>query len=494
MGRNRFLNTTIKEERQKMAMIMSEDPVQLLKEKTVKSYSAFKEAQEVMPGGVTANIKHFEPYPILMDRAAGATLIDVDGNQYVDYLLAYGALSLGHGHPRVKAAVWEQMSSKGTTIFGTPHKLETEMAKKLIALYPGVEQVRYTNSGTEATLLAVRMASAFTNKSKVAKFEGHYHGGYNQMLYSVNPPVEQAGPADEPYAVSDSAGMGEHDAQTVILPFNRPDACEKLLRKHGHDLAAVIVEPVQAGFIPATQAFMDRLRTVTQELGIVLIFDEVKTCFRVAMGGAQSVYGVKPDLTALGKVLGGGFPVGAVGGKRELMEVSSPLGKKDLFEMDAASKKQEVLFHSGTYNGHPSVLAAGMATIEVMEEDSNFRNIISNTNKLRRGLENVLRYYQIPHQTIGMGSIFNIVLSDEPIENYRDMQKANVGLRKELDYHLLTLGIYTKPLNRYSLSLAHGDAELQTTIDAYETALKRLVIRKGTSADVRIRHFSKNYG
>lgn len=460
---------------------LPDDPVEQLKGKTRKSYEAHVKAQEVMPGGVTANIKFFEPYPIIMEEADGAWLKDIDGNQYVDYLLAYGALILGHGHHKVTQAVLKQMVTKGTTIFGTPHELETEMAKKLISIYPSMEQLRYTNSGTEATLLAIRIAHAYSSKPKIAKFEGHYHGGFDQVLLSVNPAIQEAGSADRPHAVPDSAGMDDYYKEnTIILPFNNLTASEAIIRAHVHELAAIIIEPIQAGFIPATQEFMDGIRQVTNELGILFIFDEVKTGFRVALGGAQSVYNVRPDLTALGKVLGGGFPVGAVGGKKEVMEVCSPYGKKDLFEMNGVSKKKDVLFHSGTYNGHPSVLAAGMATIDVLLSEGNFQKILDSTETLRRGIENVLKHHNISGKTVGLGSIFNVMLTTDNIENYRDIQKADTSLRKELDYHLLTLGVYTKPLNRYSMSLAHGEREVQHTIDAYEEAIKRMLQRKGT--------------
>lgn len=463
-----------------MSISVSRDPIEVFKEKTSKSHEAFQRALEVMPGGVTANIKYFEPYPIIMEEADGAWLTDIDGNKYVDYLLAYGALLLGHGHHQITKAVLKQMVTKGTTIFGTPHELEIEMAHRLQDLYPSIEKIRYTNSGTEATQLALRIAQAYTEKYKIAKFEGHYHGGYNQVLYSVNPNIADAGPAHEPTPVPDSAGMDDRDQDaTIILPFNNLEATEAILRKHAHELAAVMLEPIQAGFIPAEQDFMTGLRKITEELGILLIFDEVKTGFRISIGGAQQVYNIKPDLTALGKVLGGGFPVGAVGGKEEIMEICSPHGKKDLFEMNVKNNKQDVLFHSGTYNGHPSILAAGLATINVLLSEDNYQKIQDNTKKLRLSLENVLRYYQIPVQTIGMGSIFNVVLTTDTVSNYRDLQKANIELRKELDYHLLSLGVYTKPLNRYSMSLAHGEREIQHTVDAYETAIKRMLVRKG---------------
>lgn len=478
-----------------MSTVITSDPVVRFREQTKNSFTAFRHAQEVMPGGVTANIKYFEPYPILMDEAEGAWLTDVDGNRYIDYLLAYGALILGHGHHKVTQAVMKQMITKGTTIFGTPHELEIGMAERLIALYPGIEQVRYTNSGTEATLLAIRLAHAYTGKVKLAKFEGHYHGGYDQVLLSVNPSIAEAGSAEQPFSVPDSFGMDHYYKEnTIVLPFNNLQASEAIIRRYAHDLAAVIMEPVQAGFIPAKQDFIQGIRRITAELGIVLIFDEVKTGFRISLGGAQAKYDVKPDLTALGKVLGGGFPIGAVGGKREIMELSSPYGKKDLFEMNGKSKRREVLFHSGTYNGHPSILAAGMATIDVLQKEDHYQRILQTTDKLRRGIENVLTYYQIAGKTIGLGSIFNLVFTEKEIENYRDLQQANHSLRKELDYYLLTLGVYTKPLNRYSVSLAHGDREVQETIDAYEQAIKAMFGRKGTNRHVPRGHLSENHG
>ncbi|WP_342743651.1 aminotransferase class III-fold pyridoxal phosphate-dependent enzyme [Halobacillus massiliensis] len=207
-----------------------------------------------------------------------AKLYDVDHNEYIDYLLCYGSLITGHGHPDILEAVQNQLHEAGTTIFGTPHKLEIDMARKLIDLYPGIEMVRYTNSGLEATLLAIRTANAYTGKNKIAKFEGHYHGGYDQVLVSVNPPLERAGRPEAPTPVNESKGMpDEIKENTVILPFNDLSATKSLLRKHAAELSAVVMEPVQGGFIPAEQDFMDGLRKITEELGIVLIFDEVKS-------------------------------------------------------------------------------------------------------------------------------------------------------------------------------------------------------------------------
>ena len=346
-----------------------------------------------MPGGVTANIKFFEPYPTIMTSGFGAYLTDVDGNEYVDYLLSYGALMTGHGHPKVMEAIRQQIDVDGTLLFGTPHQLEVKMGQKIQQLYPSMEKIRYTNSGTEATLLSIRLAYAYTGKYKIAKFEGHYHGGYDQVLLSINPPVNAAGPANNPIAISESKGIDPyHLENTVILPFNDIDATREILMIEKDEIAAVIIEPIQGGFIPAEKSFMDELRKLTRELDILLIFDEVKTGFRVSLGGAQELYGIKPDITTLGKVVGGGFPFGIVGGKKEIMEISAPTAASDVFD-SSQSKGQalnDVLFHSGTYNGHPTILAAGLATIELLENE--IQQVFSNDGEIKNRDQSVVRF------------------------------------------------------------------------------------------------------
>lgn len=443
-----------------------------------RSSLLYERACQFIPGGVTANIKYFPPNPIVMARANGSKLYDVDDHEYIDYMLCYGALITGHGHPRVFDAVLKKMQAGGTAIFGTPHELETEMAETLVNLYPSVDMVRFTNSGMEATLLAIRIAVAYTGKTKIAKCEGHYHGGYNRVLFSVHPDEAQAGEEESPAAVPDSMGMTDDEiAQTVILPFNNLDAAEKVLRRHAHELAAVIIEPVQGGFIPADSDYIKGLSRLTEELDIVLIFDEVKTGFRVALGGAQAVYGVKPDLTALGKVLGGGFPIGAVGGRKALMAMTDPRRGRDILTVNGErSSAARVLFHSGTYNGHPIVLAAGMETIRLLEEEGFIDQLAANTALLRNMLEEVYAAHGIPMQTLGMGSIFNIALTECTVKHHRDMRNVDHALRQALDHELLQLGIYLKPLNRYSLSTAHSQEDILRTVEAHDKAIKRVKV------------------
>lgn len=444
------------------------------------SSQLFHSAEAVIPGGVTANIKQFSPFPIFMKEGKGSKLIDVDHKEYIDYSLCYGALITGHGHPQIMQATIRQMKESGTIIFGTPHELEITMAKKLIELYPSIEQVRFTNSGTEAILLAIRLAVAHTKKSKIGKFEGHYHGGLNQLLVSVNPSKANAGKIKEPNAVPESSGIPPNEINnTIILPFNDLDATETILRRNAADLAAVVLEPIQGGFIPADEPFMQGLKKLTDELNIVLIFDEVKTGFRVALGGAQSIYHVKPDITALGKVLGGGFPVGAVGGKKEIMMQSAATIKGDVFSVGGNSDKtQEVVFHSGTYNGHPLVLAAGLETIRILEEEHLLTILFSHTKHLRSRLEKLYASYHIPMKTIGIGSIFNIIFTKEPIEHYRDMWEADTSFRKAIDIELLNLGVYVKPLNRYSMSIAHTLDDIEKTVEAHEIAINNVLKNK----------------
>ncbi|WP_280769323.1 aspartate aminotransferase family protein [Salipaludibacillus daqingensis] len=449
---------------------------------TKKSAKHMKEAEKYLPGGVTANIKYFAPYPIVMDKGDGAWLKDLDGNWYVDYLMGYGSLALGHGSTPVLEAIKEQFMNDGTALFGTPHHLEIQFAKKIQHYFPSMEKIRYTNSGTEATQLAIRLAQVFTGKKRVAKFEGHYHGGYKEMLYSINPPLNESGDEAAPNAVPESAGVEIDGLEPYIFPFNHIEGIENLLKKHHHELAAVVIEPVQGGFIKADVEFMQRLRELTEHYHVLLIYDEVKTGFRSALGGAQSIYGIKPDITTLGKVIGGGFPIGLVGGKSEILEVSSPNRGNDVFEAGSQGKgtARDVLFHSGTYNGHPTILAAGLATIKDLE--SNYDGIIHYTNKLRDGIEEIGRNAGLPLQTFGVGSIFNVIWNQETnLRHYRDLQNTNTSNRKKLDFELMQQGIYTKPLNRYSISAAHGEKELSFTLNAYEKACHRLKGGAGVS-------------
>ncbi|MFB4162802.1 aspartate aminotransferase family protein [Alteribacillus sp. JSM 102045] len=458
-----------------MAVQKLEHPILDYKKETPSSQVFMEEAKKVMPGGVTANIKYFEPHPVVMKHGKGSKLTDMDNKEYIDLLMSYGSLVTGHGHEQVKNAVIEQMDRDGTWLFGTPHYLEVEMGNRLQKHFPSMELLRYTNSGTEATLLSLRLAAAHTGKHKIAKFEGHYHGGYDQMLVSVNPSVKEAGEEEAPCSLPESKGMHPaHARNTITLPFNNLKACEKILTKHKDEIGAVMIEPVQAGFIPAEKSFMKGLRAITDELGIVLIFDEVKTGYRTCLGGAQKLYDVTPDLTTLGKAVGGGYPVGVVGGKKEIMMHSAPSQGSDVFDSSQStrSSSKDVLFHSGTYNGHPMILAAGMAVLDILEKEID--DVMKRTETLKNGISEMLQKYGVQGEAVGIGSIFSVVLNKDKIRNYRDLQKTDLATRKEIDFRLLGKGIYVKPMNRYSISTAHSDEDINKTLEAYDEVLREV--------------------
>lgn len=444
--------------------------------KTPASKDAFIRAVNSIAGGISANIKYFDPYPLFMKSGKGAWLTDIDNNKYVDYVLSYGPLILGHGRQEIIDAMNEQFNEHFTMLYGTPHTLEAEFAEKIKEYYPSIELLRYTNSGTEATLFSIRLAFAYTRKYKIAKFEGHYHGGYNQVLVSVNPNVSEAGDIHHPTPLPESAGLEPGQLEnTIILPFNDLDACREILTAHKDEVAAVIMEPVIAGYIPATRDFMKGIRTLTKELGILMIIDEVKTGFRITMGGAQKYYDVTPDLTAMGKVIGAGLPIGIVGGRKEIMMVTAPLMGSDVFDMSNSGKSsaKDVLFHSGTYNGHPMILNMGLKTLEILEKE--LESAITQTSKLKDAISEFYASHGIHVVMPGIGTMFNIAITDlTEIKNYRDMQTCDFDLRKKMDYLLLLEGIYNKPGNRYNLSCAHNDDVIDFTMEAYKRAFKRI--------------------
>jgi len=437
--------------------------------KTSRSARLWKQACKIQPGGITANIKYFEPYPIFMRKAKGAKIYDVDDNEYVDYCLCLGPLILGHGHPVVVEAVKKQLSEDGTTIFGTPHELEIKMASEMKRLVPCAEMVRFVNSGLEATLHAIRVARAYTKRVKIAKFEGHYHGAHDYVAVSVSPPLDLAGPSHSPISVSNSAGLPNFILEnTIVLPFNDAATVEKLIEKNKNELAAVIVEPVARGFLPPTRDFLKTLRTVTEENSIILIFDEIMTGFRLGLGGAQERFGVIPDMVALGKIVGGGLPIGVFAGKSEMMELTSPVGAKLPFDR---------VFHSGTFNGCPTVLAAGLATIEVLKKPGTYDHINWVAEEVKRCMKDAFEDNNIEAQVIGLASMFQCLFSSEHVKDYRDIARADSKKRMSFDLELINNGVYVRPGRTYYTSLAHTKSDRQTTFEAVENAAKAMMTR-----------------
>ncbi len=434
--------------------------------KTPASARLWKQACKVMPGGVTANIKYFEPYPIFMKKAKGSRIYDVDGNEYIDYCLCLGPLILGHGHPTVVDAVRRQLTEKGTTVYGTPHELEIKMANEIKRLVPCAEMVRFVNSGLEATLHAIRIARAFTKRVKIAKFEGHYHGAHDYVAVSVSPPLELMGPSHSPIAVSNSAGLPDFILEnTVVLPFNDSAAVERMIERNKNDLAAVIIEPVARGFLPPDRDFLKTLRTVTEENRIVLIFDEIMTGFRLGLGGAQEFFGVTPDVVALGKIVGGGLPIGIFAGKSEMMELVSPVGAK---------LASEHVFHSGTFNGCAAVLAAGLATINVLKRSGAYDHINRVADKVKSCIKDTFEDNRIDGQVLGLTSMFQCLFTSKSVKDYRDIARADSKKRVSFDLELINNGVYVRPGRTYYTSLAHTNSDLQKTFEAVEKAGKTI--------------------
>ncbi len=442
------------------------DPIAEYKARTKKSAEWFEVASRHLPGGVTGNVKFYPPYPVYLKKAKGSHVWDLDGNDYIDYMLCFGPLILGHGHPRVVDAVKRQLDKDGTQIFGAPHELEVRMAERLKKIFPFADAVRFTNSGLEATLHALRVAKGAKKKSRIAKFEGAYHGCYDEVLVSLTPPEDAAGPRAAPKTVSGSYGTAGTVIDNVqVLPYNDIENTVKILKAHKNDLAALIMEPVQRGFVVPDWEFLKIVRETTRELGIILIFDEVMSGFRMEkLGGATTTYGIDPDMICLGKIIGGGFPCGAFMGKREIMDMVNPVTRP----------KNERVFHGGTFNGHPTVLAAGMATLDVLEEPKTYPYLNRISDKLRHGFDDLFGRMGYDARAIGPGSTFNLVFTKGKVADYRDAAKCDSKLRQQLDFGMLARGLHFHPDKPFYTCTEHSDKDVDQTLKVAEEVLKRM--------------------
>ena len=426
---------------------------------TPKSAELYRRALEVMPGGTTRTTVYFSPHPVYMARGEGCRVWDVDGNERLDFICNYTALILGHAHPSVVAAIREQ-ASLGTAFAATnPH--EVELAEAICARIPGVEKVRFCSSGTEATMFALRLARVFTGRLQVARFEGGYHGTHDFAEVSTHPDLGEAGPPDEPVAVADSPGT--HPAAlagTVVLPFNDAAACERILLRHADSLAAVIVEPVlgAGGCIPPEAGFLETLRRLTSELGILLVFDEVIS-LRVAHGGAQQRYGVVPDLTTMGKIIGGGLPVAAFGGRADVMETLDPRGTNGN------------LPQGGTYNGNPLGMAAGVAALAELTPAA-FDELDRKGERVRSGLVEAFESNDVAAQVTGVGSLFAVHFTDRPVSDYRSAAASDRRLSREFFLGMLNHGVLLAPRGMGGIPTVAGDAEIDRFLEAADTVAK----------------------
>ncbi|MBF0296440.1 MAG: glutamate-1-semialdehyde 2,1-aminomutase [Magnetococcales bacterium] len=423
-----------------------------------RSEEMFRAAREVIPGGVNSPVRAFKSVggtPRFIREGKGALLWDVDGNRYIDYVGSWGPLIVGHAHPVVVEAV-TRAAAKGCS-FGAPTEGETLLARKIIERFPGMEMVRLVNSGTEAVMSAVRLARAATGKDGIVKFEGCYHGHADGLLVAAGSGAATFGVPTSPGTTRAAA----HD--TVVLSFNDLEGVERLLRERGDEIAAILVEPVAGnmGCVLPAPGFLEGLRRACDAAGTLLIFDEVMTGFRVDKGGAQTLYGIRPDLTTLGKIIGGGLPVGAYGGSRELMERIAPAGP---------------VYQAGTLSGNPLAVAAGMATLELLDAPGVYETLAARTQRLVVGLRDVLQAVDIPCLVTGVGSMFGLFFTSGVVENFTDAKACDIARFNRWFHGMLNAGIYLAPsaFEAGFVSLAHDDVLLEETLAAAERVAKTL--------------------
>ncbi len=429
--------------------------------KTARSRALFEEALLAMPGGNSRTTTFFDPYPFYLQRGQGAHVWDADGNDRVDFNGNYTSLILGHAPPAVVQAV--QQAAESGLSFPGPTEYEIRLAETLCRRLPALESVRFTNSGTEATMNAVRLARAFTGRPKIAKFEGAYHGTHDWVMVSVTVDPKTAGGRRRPKPVAWSAGLPPAIMKNVVvLPWNDADAGEAILEKDGASVAAVIVDPLlaNAGMIAPADGFLERLRAVTERLGILLIFDEVIS-FRVASGGAQERFGVRPDLTTLGKIIGGGLPVGAFGGRADVMGYYDPRGGHPRISQ------------GGTFNANPLTMAAGLATLEALTPEA-YARLDALGERLRSGVTRLLAATRRKGQVTGAGSLFWLHWTASALTDYRSTRPKDVTMGTQIFMGLLNEGIVLTPRGLGACSLAMTDDDIDRFINALARVLARL--------------------
>jgi glutamate-1-semialdehyde 2,1-aminomutase len=425
-----------------------------------KSKALFAEALTLLPGGVNSPVRAFRAVggqPIFMDSATGSRLHDVDGNEYIDYVGSWGPFILGHQHPRVIAALHAQLDKAMS--FGAPTELENLLAKKIIEMVPSIEMVRMVNSGTEATLSAIRLARAFTRREKILKFEGCYHGHADSFLIKAGSGVATLGLPDSPGVTVATA------ADTLTARYNDLASVEALVKSFPDQVACVILEPVvgNMGCVPPVEGFLEELRDLCTREGILLIFDEVMTGFRVAPGGAQELFGITPDLTALGKIIGGGLPVGAYGGRREIMEMVAPAGP---------------MYQAGTLSGNPLAMTAGLETLRILsEEPLLYMKLEMSAGMLIDGIQKNLDKLGLPYVSNRVGSMFTLFFTDRPVRNWDDAKTCDTGLYGSYFSEMLQRGIYLAPsqFEAAFLSVMHSDDDIARTIEANRMCLQTIV-------------------
>jgi glutamate-1-semialdehyde 2,1-aminomutase len=419
------------------------------------SHTLYQEAQQLLPGGVNSPVRAFHGVggePIFIDSARGPYLFDVDGNRYLDYVQSWGPMILGHAHPSVVEAVI-QASKRGFS-FGAPTEAESELAKLVIESVPSIEMVRFVNSGTEATMSALRLARAYTGRHKIIKFSGCYHGHADMLLVQAGSGVATMGLPDSPGVPPEATG------NTLIAPYNDIEAVETLFHSYPTEIATVIVEPVAAnmGLVLPQPGFLEQLRSLTKAYGTLLIFDEVMTGFRVALGGMQERVGIAPDLTCLGKIIGGGLPVGAYGGRREIMEQVAPLG---------------AMYQAGTLSGNPLAMAAGIATLTEMRKPGQYEELERKSRMLGDGVERVINETGLELQFARIGAMFCLYFTGQPVTDYASAKSCDTASYAQYFWNMLARGIYLPPsqFEACFISLALDDEMIEETIESIRLAL-----------------------
>jgi glutamate-1-semialdehyde 2,1-aminomutase len=422
------------------------------------SKQLFREAKQYLPGGVNSPVRAFKAVggePLFIRRGAGCRIYDEDGNEFIDYVLSWGALILGHAHPKV-VAVLKSTLEDGTS-FGAPTRLENILAQVICNAVPSIEMIRFVNSGTEAAMSAIRLARAFTHRNKVIKFVGCYHGHSDGLLVKAGSGVATLG-------IPDSQGIPlSHAQDTLVAPYNNLPVVERLFEAHPEEVAAVIVEPVAAnmGVVLPKPSFLQGLRQLTQDSGALLIFDEVITGFRLNYGSAQTVYGVTPDLICLGKIIGGGLPIGAYAGRKEIMEMIAPMGP---------------VYQAGTLSGNPIAVAAGIETLNLLREPGVYQRLEGRATRLAQGIREAAEEAGIPIFLSRAGSMLTIFFTAQEVTDYGTSCSSDLKLYASYFNEMLKKGIYLPPsqFEAQFVSLAHGDEEIEATIAAVRQAFSKL--------------------
>ncbi len=420
-----------------------------------RSQELYEESKKVLVGGVNSPVRAMKPYPFFVERAEGCRLFDADGGSYIDYCLGYGPLILGHAPSAVVNAVQKQLGDG--TLYGTPTELEIEFAKKVASHVPSAEMVRFVNTGTEATMGAIRLARGFTGKDKFIKFEGAFHGAHDYVLV-------KAGSGATTHGVPDSAGIPEETTEnTILAPFNDEEAIEKIV-KNEKGLACIILEPIigNAGCVMPKHGYLEFLRETTRENNILLIFDEVITGFRLGLGGAQEYFGVTPDITTLGKILGGGLPIGCIASSQEIMKNMAPLGR---------------VYQAGTFNGNPLSVTAGLAAISELEKPGVYTSLAKSGEKMRQGLSEITSDIGVETRIYGAGAMYQMYFASEDVVDYNTALKADKDMFLAYQRELLGRGVFLPP-SQYEcnfISTAHRSEDVDFTLESMEESLRKVV-------------------